>query len=118
MSKVPMIFEIELTVEKTKDEIGIWKKSHGQSCNRSPISDFLIINSFCNDCTSKRMSDGVHIFMITCNKSLRQSFITTTSPSSNENPLSPPFSKGGVGGFETYFLCKMEKRCMSGLKLS
>src|SRR4030042_1396464 len=118
MSKVPMIFKIELTIEKTKDEIGVRKESHGQPCNRPPISDILIINSFCNDCTSKRMSDGVHIFMITCNKSLRQSFMTGPSPSNNGNPPSPPFSKGGLGGFETYFLCKMEKRCMSGLKLS
>src|SRR3972149_11943823 len=96
MSKVPMIFEIELTVEKTKDEIGIWKESHGQTCNCPPISDFLIINSFCNDCTSKRMSDGVHMFIITCNHSLRQSFMTGSLPSNpafgGKKPPPPPLA--------------------------
>jgi hypothetical protein len=31
-------------------------------------------------------------------------------PRMDENPPSPPFSKGGLGGFKTYFLTKPESR--------
>ena len=34
--------------------------------------------------------------------------MTGSTPANNENPPSPPFSKGGLGGFESYFLTKQE----------
>ena len=72
MSKVPMIFEIKLMVEKPQNKISIREKSHGKAGNRSPISNFSIINCFRNDCASEHMSDGIHVFIITCYKTLRQ----------------------------------------------
>jgi hypothetical protein len=35
-------------------------------------------------------------------------------PRMDENPPSPPFSKGGLGGFESYFLTKPESRVPGG----
>jgi len=32
-------------------------------------------------------------------------------PRMDENPPSPPFSKGGLGGFQGYFLTKPESSC-------
>jgi len=34
--------------------------------------------------------------------------MTGSTPANNENPPSPPFCKGGLGGFESYFLTKPE----------
>ena len=65
MSKVPMIFEIKLTVEEAKDKIGVRKESRGQTGNRPPIPNFFIIYSPGDGCTGERMSDAVHKFM--CN---------------------------------------------------
>ena len=65
MSKVTMIFKIRLQVEKTKNKIRVREKSHGETCDRSPISNFFITNGFRNDGTSKRMGNGIHKIMIT-----------------------------------------------------
>ena len=32
--------------------------------------------------------------------------MTGSTPANNKNPPSPPFTKGGLGGFEIYFLTK------------
>jgi len=55
-----MVFKIGLQVEKTKNKIRVREKSHGETCNRSPISNFLITNGFRNHCAGKRMSNGFH----------------------------------------------------------
>ena len=61
MSKVPMIFEIKLTVDEAQNKIRVREKSHREPCNRSPFSNFLITNGFCNDSAGQRMSDRVHL---------------------------------------------------------
>ena len=38
-------------------------------------------------------------------------------PRMDENPPSPPFSKGGLGGFESYFLTKPESGYFKHLKI-
>jgi hypothetical protein len=38
-------------------------------------------------------------------------------PRMDENPPSPPFSKGGLGGFKTYFLTKPESRYFKYLEI-
>ena len=60
-----MIFEIKSPVEETKNKIRVREKSHGKTCDGPPISDFLIMNGFCNDGASKRMGNGIHKIMIT-----------------------------------------------------
>jgi hypothetical protein len=72
MGKVPMIFEIKLAVEEAENKIGVWEESHGQTGNRSPISNFLLINRPGNDGTGESMGNTVHNFMITWKRSLRQ----------------------------------------------
>ena len=72
MGKVPMIFEIEMTVKEPKNKISVRKKSYGQTGNRSPISNFLIINCPGNHCAGERMSNAIHNFIITWKRSLRQ----------------------------------------------
>ena len=62
MSKVPMILEIKLSVEEAQNKVRVREESHGETCDRSPISDFLIINGFCNDGASKHMSHRIHIY--------------------------------------------------------
>jgi hypothetical protein len=65
MGKIPMVFEIKLAFEETKNKIGVGEESHSQTCNRSPISNLFITDSFGNDRTCKRMSQAVHEFMVT-----------------------------------------------------
>ena len=65
MSKIPMVFEIELSVEEAKDKIGIREKPHRKACNRSPVANLLIVDSFCNDYACQRMSNTIHKIMIT-----------------------------------------------------
>jgi len=72
MGKVPMIFEIEMTVKEPKNKISVRKKSYGQTGNRSPISNFLIINCPGNHCAGERMSNAIHNFIITWKRSSRQ----------------------------------------------
>lgn len=50
MSKIPMIFEIKMTIEETKNEINVRKKSCDHTCDRSPIPNFFIIDGPGNDC--------------------------------------------------------------------
>jgi hypothetical protein len=72
MSKIPVIFKIELTIEEAKDKIGVGEESHRKASNRSPISNFLIINRPGNHCAGERMSNAIHNFIITWKRSLRQ----------------------------------------------
>jgi hypothetical protein len=60
MSKVPVMLEVELTIEKAKDEIGVRKESCDQTRNRPPIPDFFIIDRPGNHSTCKRMGNTVH----------------------------------------------------------
>jgi len=57
-----MIFEIKLPVEEAQNKVRVREESHGETCDRPPISDFLIINGFCNDGASKHMGHRVHIY--------------------------------------------------------
>ena len=65
MSKIPVIFKIELTIEEAKDKIGVGKESHRETGNRSPIANLLIVYGPRNDRACKRMSDTIHKIMIT-----------------------------------------------------
>jgi len=65
MSKVTMIFEIKLTVEEAQNKIRVREKSHGETCNCPPFSNFLIIDSLGNDPAGKHMSNCIHKIMIT-----------------------------------------------------
>ncbi len=65
MSKIPVIFKIELTIEEAKDKIGVGEESHRQTCNRPPISNLLIVYGLTNDRACQRMSDAIHKIMIT-----------------------------------------------------
>jgi hypothetical protein len=65
MGKVPMIFEIELAVEKAKNEIGVREESHTKTCNRSPMTNSLIIDGSGNDRPCEGVSNGVHNFIVT-----------------------------------------------------
>jgi len=62
MSKVPMIFEIKLPVDEAQNKIRIREKSYSEACDRSPLSNFLIINGFRNDSASQSVSNGIHLF--------------------------------------------------------
>ena len=70
MREVAVIFEIELAVEKAKNEIGVREESHAQTCNRSPMTNFLVINRPRNHRPCQDMSKGVHFLMLT-DRSLR-----------------------------------------------
>jgi hypothetical protein len=37
-----MIFEIKLPVEEAQNKVRVREESHGETCDRPPISDFLI----------------------------------------------------------------------------
>ncbi len=65
MGKIPVVFKIKLTIEKTKDKIGIGEESHRQTRNRPPVSNLFIVDSLRNNRTRKGMSDAIHIQMIT-----------------------------------------------------
>ena len=72
MREVSMIFNVKLTVEQAKDEIGIRKEPHSQTRDRSPMPHLFIINSPGNDCACKRMGNAVHKLMVTCQCPLKQ----------------------------------------------
>ena len=56
MGKVAVILEIELAVKKAKHEIAIREGPHGQTRDRSPTPNFLIVDRFGNHRTCKGMS--------------------------------------------------------------
>ncbi len=66
MGKVPVILEIELAVEKAKDEIAVREGPHGQTRDCSPIANLLIIDRSGNHRPCERVSNGVHFLMVTC----------------------------------------------------
>jgi len=72
MGEIPVVLKIELTVEEAEDKIGVREISHGQTGNRSPIANLLIVDGLRNHRASKRMSDAVHKIIITWKSSRRQ----------------------------------------------
>jgi hypothetical protein len=72
MCKIPVIFKIKLAVEKAKNKIGIGKEPRHQTGYRAPVSNLLIVYSPSNNHTCQRMSNAIHIKIITCRPFLRQ----------------------------------------------
>ena len=66
MGKVAVILEIELTVEKAKNEIRVREESHAQTGNCSPIANFVIPDRLGNHPPCEGMSNAVHRLMLTC----------------------------------------------------
>ena len=72
MCKIPVVFEIKLTIEKAKDKIGVGEESHRETCKSPPIPNLLIVYGLRNDRARQRMSDAIHQLMLTCNYLLQQ----------------------------------------------
>jgi hypothetical protein len=60
MSKIPVIFKIELAVKESQDKIGIGEKTHRQTRNRPPIPDLLIVYSLRNNHACQSMGNTIH----------------------------------------------------------
>lgn len=45
MGEVSMILDGKLVIEEAEDKVGVWEKPYRQSCESSPLSDFLIMDS-------------------------------------------------------------------------
>ena len=83
MSEFAVVLKIKVTVEETKDKIGIREGSHCEPGNRSPVSNLLIIYRSGNDRASNCVSEGIHEFMITLNAA----FFTTGSVGTGKTVL-------------------------------
>jgi hypothetical protein len=60
MSKIPVILEIELAVEKAEHEIAVRECPHCETCHCSPIANFLVIDRPGNHRSCEGMSNRVH----------------------------------------------------------
>jgi hypothetical protein len=60
-----MILKIGLMLEETEDKITVREETHGQTWDRSPISNSFIFDSFGKDCACEGMRDAIHKIMIT-----------------------------------------------------
>ena len=72
MGEVPMVLEIELTVNQTEDKVHVGKESRRQARYRSPGLNFLVLYRLANDCSCERMGETIHMFIVTRRQSLRQ----------------------------------------------
>jgi len=72
MGKVSVIFKIELTVEKAKNEIGVREEPHAQTGNRSPMPNFLVTDRSGNHPSCQGMGNAVHSFILTRKEAQKQ----------------------------------------------
>jgi len=72
MREVSMIFNVKLTVEQAKEEIGIRKEPHSQTRDCSPMPHFLITDGPGNHRTCEGVCNAVHELMVTCQCPLKQ----------------------------------------------
>ena len=60
MGKIPVILEIELTVDKAEDKIGVWKESCGDPRNGSPRLDLFVLDGLRYDRSRESVREAVH----------------------------------------------------------
>jgi hypothetical protein len=60
MGEISVVFDIELTVEKTEHKIGVRKGPHGQTGDRSPVPNFFVMDGLRYNRTGKSMGNTVH----------------------------------------------------------
>lgn len=65
MGKIPMILEIELTVDQAEDKIGVRKESCGDPRNGSPRLDLFVLDGLRDDRSRESMGEAVHTLYVT-----------------------------------------------------